>query len=245
MISFAVPTFAAGLLDSMVMEDGPGLLSLIVMFLFYLVLYTVVIFTNTALVGAAIIRLDGGDPTFRDGWNIAVARINTILGYALISATVGVVLRALSERSGLLGRIIISLVGFVWSMTTFLVVPVLVAENLGPVEAVKRSGALMRRTWGEQLAGNFGISAFFTLLTLALVFLLFLPLMFVAISLDSGLLLIAAFLLLFGGIMALGLFGSALSGIYQAALYRYAVDGEVATFFDEELIRGAFKPKRG
>lgn len=244
-ITFAVPFIGAGLFDALLGEDGPGILSMIIGFLFYLVMYTVVIFTNTALVGAALIRLEGGDPTFRDGWNIAVARVGSILGYALISATVGVILRAISERSGLLGQIVASVIGFVWGLATFLVIPVLVVEDIGPMEAVKRSAGLLRQTWGEQIVGNFGIGAVFGLLALVLVFLIFMPLLVLGISLNAGALIALAFGVLILGMIGLGLLSSALSGIYQAAVYRYTVDGHAGEFFDADLIQGAFKPKRG
>jgi hypothetical protein len=128
--------------------------------LFYVVQYFVIFFCNTALVGAAMIRLRGGDPTVGDGFRIAVSRIQPILGYALIAATVGMVLRAISERSGLLGRLVIASVGLAWNLATYLVVPVLVVEDVGPIEAVSaarpacaRPGAADRRNIGIMVFG--------------------------------------------------------------------------------------------
>ena len=79
-----------------------------------------------------------------------------ILGYACIAATVGMVLRAISERSGFLGRLVVGLFGFAWSLATFLVVPVLVAEDVGPIEAVQRSASYLRRTWANRLPAIWG-----------------------------------------------------------------------------------------
>ena len=53
-------------------------------------------------------------------------------------------LRMISERSGNLGRIVTSLVGLAWNLATYLVVPVLVIEGVGPVEAIKRSAGLLK-----------------------------------------------------------------------------------------------------
>jgi len=130
--TFAVPLFLAGLFDQMY-TDGHGLqpLGMLVAFLFYLVQYFVIFFANTALVGAAMIRLDGGDPTVGDGFRIAMRRAGPILGYALISATVGLILRTIAERAGILGRLVISLIGLAWNLATYLVVPVLAAEDVG------------------------------------------------------------------------------------------------------------------
>ncbi|HSD83138.1 MAG TPA: DUF6159 family protein, partial [Anaerolineae bacterium] len=136
---------------------------ILLMVAFYVIQYTIIFFCNTALVGAAMIRLKGGDPTVRDGLNVASQHFGAILGYAVISATVGMILRWLSER-GVLGRIVSSLFGLAWNVLTYLAVPVLVIEGVGPIDAVKRSGALLKKTWGEQIVGNLGLGAVFGLI---------------------------------------------------------------------------------
>lgn len=247
MIAFALPMIAAGVVDNVQRNgtDDIGIAGLIVAFLFYLVLYTVIFFANTALVGTAMIRLKGGDPTLSDGFRIASQRFGKIVGYALISATVGMVLRALSERAGFIGQIVISIIGFVWSIATFLVVPVLVVEDIGPVDAVKRSAELLKKTWGEQLVANAGMGIVFTVLMFAIIFGGGLIAAAVS-SISSGLALLVVILIVVA-MIALGLISSALGGIYQAALYRYATEGEASAYFPSELVQGAFseKPKRG
>ncbi|MBN8619476.1 MAG: hypothetical protein J0L63_11260 [Anaerolineae bacterium] len=247
MITFAIPTIAAGIFDSISRDgaEGIGVLGLIVGFLFYLVMYTVVIFSNTALVGAAMIRLEGGNPTLNDGFRIASQRLPKILGYAAISATVGMVLRAISERSGLIGQIVTSIIGFVWGVATFLVVPVLVMEDIGPWEAVKRSAGLLKKTWGEQLAANFSMGLIFGLLSVAIVII---GMVLTAVLANvSGALAVAAVVAMILTLIGISLVASALGGIYQAALYRYAAEGKSSDYFSAELIQGAFKekPKRG
>ncbi len=153
--AFVVPMFF--LTDAKGALAGP--LSFIVGFAFYVVSYFVIFFSNSALVGAALIRLRGGDPTVADGFRIAMGKVGTIFGYAMVAATVGIILRAIQERAGLVGRIITGLIGIVWNVATFLVVPVLVNEDVGPIDAVKRSSALLKKTWGEQVVGNFGIGS--------------------------------------------------------------------------------------
>ncbi len=248
LITFAVPMIAAGVFDSMASRgsDGIGFFGVVVGFLFYLVMYTVVIFSNTALVGAAMIRLDGGNPTLADGFRIARERLGIIVAYAAISATVGMILRAISERGGIIGQIASSILGFAWSVLTFLVIPVLVMEKVGPVDAVKRSGELLKQTWGEQLAANFGMGAVFGLATLGIV-ILGMVLIFAFAAVDAGVLVAIAVIAMILAIIALSLVGSALGGIYQAALYRYATSGTVDSHFSPDTIQGAFaqKPKRG
>lgn len=100
-------------------------------FAFYFVSYFIIIFFNSALVACAIIRLKGGDPTVRDGIGASMARLPQIAGWALVSATVGMILKAIESRSERVGEIVASLLGMAWSITTFFVVPILVVGNWG------------------------------------------------------------------------------------------------------------------
>ena len=243
LITFAVPTFLAGVFDSQALgESGFPLAGYIVGFVFYVVQYFVIFFCNTALVGAALIRLRGGDPTVADGFRLATSRLGAIMGYALIAATVGMILRAISERSGALGKIVISFVGLAWNLATFLVVPVLAAENVGPMDAVKKSSAYLRKTWGEQIAGNAGMGAVFGMLSFGVV------LMGVLLFIGAAILESTVLMALVGvgfvlSLMAIALVSSTLSGIYAAALYRYAAEGDAGAFFSPDMVRGAFQAK--
>src|SRR5438093_1450409 len=156
-LTFAVPTILAGVFDSASTSSGDISLSgIVIAFLFYLTQYFVIFFANSALVGAALIRLRGGDPTVGDGFRIAFKHTGAICGYALISATVGMILRSISERGGFIGQIVSSLLGLAWNVATYLVVPILVAEDLGPLDAITRSTEYLKRTWGEQIGGKVG-----------------------------------------------------------------------------------------
>jgi hypothetical protein len=243
-IAFALPVFGLGMLDGMTGgQDGrvqAG--AYVVAFLFYFSQYCVIFFFNTALVGAAMIRLDGGDPTLGDGLRIATSRLGTIVGYALISATVGVVLRAIQERVGFIGKIVVGLLGVGWAIATYLVVPVLAAQKIGPVEAIKESASLLRRTWGENLIGQAGLGLAFALIffgVLAFCFALFVA----AIATGSVSVIVAAGVVAIIAIGMTALIQAALGGIYSAALYRYATKGEQTPGFAPETLRLAFSPK--
>jgi len=240
MATFAVPAFLAGIGDHMVSGDqGARILGGIVAFTFYVVQYFVIIFCNTALVGAALIRLRGGDPTVADGFKIATSRLGAILGYAVVSATVGMILRTIAKKGGMLGRIVSSFIGMAWGLATYLVVPVLVVENVGPIEAVKRSGAYLKRTWGEQIAGNMGMGAVFGLASFAVI-MLGIGGLVVSLMVGSVILAVLVGAVTVFTLLALALVSSALSGIYAAAVYRYVAEGEAGGFFPETMVRGAF-----
>jgi len=239
--SFGLPMALTGFFESL--QEGPGqILGVIVGFLFYVVQYTIMIFANSALVGAALIRLRGGDPTVKDGLDIAAKRFGLILGYALIAASVGMILRWISERAGLLGQIAGAIGGLAWNLATFLVVPVLVVEGLSPIEAVKRSASLLKQTWGEQIVGNFGLGLIFGLLAL-LVAVVAIPLIVLAAISGAIAMIVVVAVVAVLLWMALGLISSTLQGIYVAAVYRFAAEEQVGTFFDEQMVREAFRPK--
>ena len=237
-LSFFVPSIFAGLFS----ENNWGILSFVVAFLYYIVQYAVIFFFSTALVGAAMIRLKGGDPTVKDGFRIAFSRFGAIMGYAVIAATVGMILKAIAKKGGL-GKMISSVLGFGWSVATFLVVPVLAVEGLGPIEAIKRSVSHLRRSWGEQIVGNFGIGAVFALVFI-LTILLYIPIMWLVVTyIQTTWVIILTGILMVLFLMIIGLVQSTLSGVYTAAVYQFATTGESSGFFDENLVRQAFRPE--
>ena len=241
-IGFFVPFFLGGLFDS-VFSEGMQVGSFLVMLLYYVVQYAVVFFANTALVGAAMIRLEGGDPTVRDGIDIAMKNFANILGYSLIAATVGVILRSISERSEGLGRFVVALIGTAWNVATFLVVPILAVEGINPVDAIKRSTSLLKETWGEQITGNFGMGLFTFLAIMGVIVVggaaiagvVMLDIGVVPIVLVSGVVLLA--------LVLVGLISSTLNSIYTAAVYQYATTGQSGEFFDDNMVQHAFRQK--
>ncbi len=204
----------------------------------YFLLAFVIIYFNAALIGAAMVRLAGGEPTLGDGFRLANQRLPQIAGWALISATVGLILQALRNQSedNFLGQIVISMVGGIWAYLTFFVVPVLVAEGAGPIEAIKRSGSLFKRTWGEQVAASFG----FGIVGLIAAVIGLAPAFLVAqVSPMAG----AAVAVVTVGLAMTVV--STLEAIFKAALYGYVADGRVAEGFSRGTLESAYGPQRG
>ena len=142
------------------------------MFAFYFATSFVTIFFNAALLGAADRKFRGESGGVRDGIAVAMTRLPQILGWTLVSAVIGTILRALEERVGLLGRIVIALVGVAWAIASYFVLPALVIDGLGPVAALKRSASVIKQTWGEGLvlATGFGIAGILvSLLTIGVI----------------------------------------------------------------------------
>jgi hypothetical protein len=153
------------------------------------------------------------------------------------------ILRALQERFGIIGRIVVGMLGFGWTVATFLVVPVLAAQDVGPIDAIKRSASLLKNTWGENLIGNAGIGIAGGLLTFGLI--LISAMLFVgAVATHSVALMFIVGAAAVIGLVALSLFQTAMHGVYSAALYRFAEDGDPGQGFDRALLESAFRQKK-
>lgn len=224
--------------------DGFSWIGIVMMFLFYLVTGFVVTFFTAALVGAALIRLRGGDPTFGDGMRIATAHIGPIFVYAVVAATVGVIVAVLRgrgrERS--LGRSLAArFTQAAWNLATFLAIPVMVSKPISAFGALKESTVMLKRTWGEQIIGNAGIGLVF----------LFPTILLIVVGFGGAIILIANELAAIGVVVAiitlfllalLAVVQTALSGIYKAAVYLYAAEHEESALFEPALVRSAFNP---
>jgi hypothetical protein len=205
----------------------------------YFVLAYVTIFFNTALVWAANERLEGRDPTLGSALAAARSRAGAILPWAIVSATVSMIIRAIEQRAGFLGRIVLGLVGMAWSLVTFLVLPLIVLENVSVGAAIKESASMFKRTWGENVIGQGGIGVI-TLLAI----LVAAPVALVLFATGVTALIVAAIVLGTVWLVGVAIVTTALSVVYQTALYRYASTGTVPPGFTEAQIAGAFRPKK-
>lgn len=240
--SFVVP-FALTRASQEQMTSDP--INILLLFIYYLGLSLIATFFNTALVACVLERLRGGHPTFTFGWNAALAKIGKIFTWAIIAATVGVVLRMIQGRSGILGKVIAGFAGLAWGWLTFFIVPVMLTESLSVPQAIKRSGELFKATWGENVIGNITMGLFFLPFFLVGV-LLFGGGMALALATQAGLgLIITIILVMVVFFVVLGIVSSALNGIFVAALYHFANSHQPPPGFDTDLVQTAFRPKPG
>jgi hypothetical protein len=234
-------TFALPVLTLKLFENGVGPLGYALGFLFYLCQYFVIFFFNSALVGAAMIRLNGGDPTVADGLRIARERIVPILGYAAIAATVGLLLKAMKNKDNFIVSMLASLLGTAWTVASFLVVPVLVANKIGPIDAVKKSIELLKTTWGENAVGQLGIGFVFGFIMVGVIIVgVALSILGFTVSPYVGATLAVLAVL---SALTVAIIQSALSGVYAAALYRFANDGKAPQGFEGMGLQTAFQAK--
>ena len=191
-----------------------------------------------ALVHGANEALEGRRAELSDCFAAANARLHRILPWALIQATVSMILQVLENVRGV-GPILRALLGTAWAVLTFLTIPIIMFEDRGPIDALERSGSLLKRSWGENLTAQFGFG-FLTLIAAVPAFVLF------GAGGATGNL---AAVIVTGAIGAAWfvivlLVVSALTGIYRTALYRFAVDGVAPPAFANADLQHALGPRQ-
>jgi hypothetical protein len=220
-------------------EMSLGPVSYVLIILTYLVVGTVTVFFNSALVAGARVRLHGGDPTVSSSVGVAMSRLSVIVPWAITTVTVGLILSAIRENAGTLGRLLVGLLGMAWSVITFLAIPVVVIEERGPIDTVKRCTQLLKSTWGENLISQGGLGI--------LGFLAIIPAIVIAGALAAtGVLALAivGIVAAVGWILVTAVAIAALTAIYQTALYEYAVEGQVPTAFAGSDLEGSFTHRK-
>lgn len=236
LVGFAIPI---GLLEGFKdFETIQPALYIPISFGFYFVTSFIVIFFNSGLVACAHKSLMGQDVTMGDGLNAAVKRMPAILGWTLISATVGMILKIIGENLGTIGRIAEMVLGIAWSIVTYFVIPIVVIEQGSPVSAIKESAGMFKKTWGERLVGGAGMGLAFAALMLG-------PLpIFIAVCITgSALIILPALALMVLWWIALGMAFAAMQGVYQTALYVYASSGATPAGFERTDFSAAFRSK--
>ena len=218
-------------------EIDPGPMGYLLLLVGYLVITFVGQFFTAAVVSGAHERMTGGDPTVSSALRGAGRKFHRLLPWALVTGTVGLVLSAIEDK-GIIGSIVANLLDFAWRVVTFLVIPVLVIEDIGAIDAVKRSGTLLKKTWGENIAAQFGFGliGMIAMIPVAIV-------VGVLVASGNGVLLVTgiaigvlAVLTLIAGLGALG-------AIFQTALYMHAAETEEPAGFSPAELSGAYAVK--
>jgi uncharacterized protein DUF6159 len=205
------------------------------LFLFYLVNYFIVVFFNMALIHCTHLYFKGQKPTVSDGLRFSVSRIGAIFSWSVLAAIVGTVLRIIQENVGSIGKIITALIGIAWNIAAFFVVPVIAYENVGPIDALKRSAKMMKEKWGESLGATFSFGLIHFLAVLVVGGGLFVMGAFINVILG----IILAVL----GILILAAVFSAAQTVFVSAVY-HDITGDPVQNFNEALADNLFVSKK-
>lgn len=199
------------------------------------------VFFGVALAAAAAQVFDGEDATVASGIAVARSRLVAIAGWAGLAASVNIVIRALEERLGGVASLLLRGIDVAWELVTFLALPVIAAEDLGPVATLKRSAGIFRERWGEQVTGQatIGVAAFVVMLPIAAI-----GALGVALTGSSAVLGVALIAAAVFGIVGVAVLSTCLTQIFSVALYRYAASGSTSGGFSEAELAGAVVPRR-
>jgi hypothetical protein len=232
--SFVTIIFAFAGWDSESIASGNKVANYGYIFGFYLVNYFIITFFNMALVHCTHLYFTGEEVTVKKGLAFSMSRLRVILSWSVFAATIGTLLRLLQDNLGTIGKIITGLIGIVWSVATFFVVPVIAYENLGPLDAFKRSSQLMKQKWGESIGSRVG----FGVINIIAYILVGVPLFIIGalISPVVGIILAVLGLFLVMAVM------SAAHMIFISAVY-HNVTGNPVEHFNQKLIDNLFEAK--
>jgi len=199
------------------------------------------IFFAVALAACADHALRGEAISVRMGIAAARERIPQIAGWAAVTTTINLILRAIETRfDGVGGAIISALGGMAWALVTFLAVPVIAFEGTGPMATLKRSSGLFRQRWGQQVGGIAATSGIVAIIGV-LPGIVLVMLGVYALPAAGGIALLAIGIIL---IVVASIIGSALAQILAVALYRFAADGVAVGPFTEAQLNGVVRPRR-
>jgi hypothetical protein len=178
---------------------------------------------QAVIVDGATNRMQRGRTSLTASWAKALGHLPDLCGFALVLTIERTLTGMLRGRRG--GDLLANLFDRAWDFATFLSVPVILYENAGGLASVKRSAQLVRQRWASQLAAGGAIQL--AILVVALPVMVIVALLGFAVTPVLGIALVVAVLLVVVVVSA------ALSGILSAAMYRYAVTGEVSIGFSE------------
>jgi len=215
-------------------EDSGTIGNYLYLFLFYLVNYFIVVFFNMALIHCTRLYFRGEEVSINAGLRFSLSRIGTIFSWSVFAAIVGTILRIIQEESGIIGKIITGIIGIVWNIATFFVIPVIAYEDLGPIAAFKRSSQLMKQKWGESLGATFS----FGLLQFLAMIVLVIPLFFIGNMIHP----IGGIALALMGVFIIATIFSAAQTIFVSAVY-HNINDEPVKHFNQQMIDGLFQKK--
>lgn len=200
----------------------------------YFVLTYVVTFWQAALISQANIALEGGDPSVASGISAAAQRGGRLLPWVLITGVVSWIISAIEDRVPFIGRFL----EVAWRVVSFQVLPTIVLENLGAIDAVKKTKETLKNAWGQNVVGVVGLNFFTAMLSLPGIGLIYL-------GMAANMSAVTAGFAALGGlwILVASIIGAALTGIFQTALYRFTVDGQVPGPFAGVDLRQALKTR--
>lgn len=204
-------------------------------------------FFNVCVVYTTRVRLSGGDATFGQSIAFAFSRLGRIISWSFVVASVGLILSAIENAArntkglgGIVLSILRSILATAWNVVTLFVIPAMVYQDLGPIDAIKSSVETLKTTWGESLVRHYGmgLAQFIFLLPaiLGIAAVVFATTVGLPITLAIGFIALIA-------LYALGviLVFNVANAVYNTALYHFATTRQAPMGYSTEVLQGAFQ----
>ncbi len=186
---------------------------------FYFASYLCVVFFNVALLVSTQAALEGRGARLGEGLAGACQRLGAIVGWSLLGAGVGVLLRAIEGSNQRVAAVVSAVFGITFTALSFFVLPVLVVEGLGPVAALRRSKELLAESWLDAFVGHVSLGWIGMLAFLPIAGLAYLA--WITPGLEETRLVTVAVILV-GGLAVTAAMSSAADTIFKLLLYRQA-----------------------
>ena len=202
-------------------------------------------FLNVAFYHEILSALSGQAVSIERGLKFAAGRLKAILLWTLFAGLVGLVIKTIEQRLQLVGRIIARFLGLAWSVAAIFVIPVMVRDEqtANPLAMLRKSGSILKRTWGEALIGYAGL-AFANAFILIGSIVILIGAVFASVVFSNYWIIafvgVLWLLLLFAWSYLTGVAGQ----VYKGALYLYAAEGVIPQPYNKEMLDQAWKYKK-
>jgi hypothetical protein len=203
----------------------------------YLINCSISVFLNTALAACVVRRIEGGEARVGYGLRVASSRLPQIIGWALFTSSIGLILRVVESRSDIVDRIVEAAVGATWSVASCLVVPALAIEGLGPIAALQRSSKLITASWGEGASGSAGLAILYVPIFLVGILLGITGTCLMIAGSSNGVIILTLALCYFPLVLCLS---SALNQIFIVGLYLYATNTQCSRNLPTDIFKTRF-----
>lgn len=244
LLTFALPLLGVEAAKALgIFRGGIEVFGYLLLFFFYLGNFFVITFCNGALVHFVVTRAQGGEPTVGGSLRAMMERLPQILAWSSLSATIGVVFKVVESRGGDPGSLVAGIAGIAWALVSYFVVPFIVIERKGTLEAVAASKDLLGRTWGKQILSGLGYGLIGFLLTAPAQLVILFAIIGAIVTWGAHWAIWAAIALsalFYMFMVAIAL--SALDAIFGAALYLFARTGSPPEGFTTAELQAAVRP---
>jgi len=149
-------------------QDQRSIAVLSIGFIIYFISYFIVLFFNTAIIASVSRILNWQPNTFGDGIKDSMNNLWKIFQWAFVSATVSTILNFL-EQNKTLWKIVSAILWTAWAILSFFSFPMMILKGYWPIEAIKESWKLFKKTWWERAIIYISTGLFFFMIFLLIV----------------------------------------------------------------------------